>query len=97
MTARKRTVNRSATDRLAQVIKAELERQQLTAEEAARAARLPAKAFRSLLGRGHRPTIDRADELCRALGITIIIGKTPTDDDEGSDVTGGEEQRDSDG
>ena len=28
MTARKRTVNRSATDRLAQVIKAELEKQQ---------------------------------------------------------------------
>ena len=89
-------MNRSATDRLAQVIKAELERQELTAEEAARAARLPSKAFRSLLARGHRPTIDRADELCRALGLTMIIGKTPTGD-ERSDVTGGEEKRGSDG
>ena len=77
MTPRTRTVNRSATDRLARIIKAELEKQGLTAEEAARAARLPAKAFRSLLGRGHRPTVDRADELCRALGITMTIGTEP--------------------
>ena len=32
------------------------------------------KAFRSLIRHGHRPTIDRADELCRALGITMTIG-----------------------
>ena len=73
----KRSVNRSATERLAQIVRAELARQELTAEEAARAARLPAKAFRSLLRHGHRPSVDRADELCRALGITMTIGGKP--------------------
>ena len=75
MTPKKGTANRSATERLTRIIEAELARQELTGEEVAREARLPAKAFRSLLRHGHRPTIDRADELCRALGITMTIGQ----------------------
>ena len=51
-----------------------LEQQGLTTEEAAREARLPSNSFRSLLRRGHRPTIDRADELCKALAISMTIG-----------------------
>ena len=74
MTPKKGTANRSATERLTRIIEAELARQELTGEEVAREARLPAKAFRSLLRHGHRPTIDRADELCRALSITMTIG-----------------------
>ena len=72
-----RTLNRSTTDRLKGLIEAELKRQNLTDQEAAREARLPANAFRALR-HGHRPSIDRADELCRVLGITMTIGKTWT-------------------
>ena len=74
---RERTVNRSTTDRLKGLIETELKRQDLTDQEAAREARLPANAFRALR-HGHRPSIDRADQLCRALGITMTIGKTRT-------------------
>lgn len=77
MTERTRPVNRTATDRLSQLIAAELAKHNLTGEEVARDARLPANAFRSLLRKGHRPTIDRADELCTALGITMTIGGRP--------------------
>ena len=78
----KRTVNRSATDRLKRMVETELARQELTGEEIAREARLPAKAFRSLLRHGHRPTIDRAEELCRAIGITMTIGGKPETENE---------------
>ena len=71
-----RTLNRSTTDRLKGLIEAELKRQNLTDQEAAREARLPANAFRALR-HGHRPSIDRADELCRALGIRMTIGAEP--------------------
>ena len=74
MTPEHKAVNRSATDRLARLIKAELARRGLNGEQAAREARLPADAFRGLLLRRHRPSIDRADELCRALDITMVIG-----------------------
>ncbi len=67
-------VNRSATDQLARLIETELARQGLNGEQAAREARLPADAFRGLLLRRQRPSIDRADELCKALGITMVIG-----------------------
>lgn len=77
MTKTGETVNHSATDRLCRLINAELTRQNVTAEEAAREARLPSSAFRSLVRQGRRPTIDRADELCRALGISMTIGVTP--------------------
>lgn len=45
--------------------------------------------------RGYRPTIDRADELCRALGIKMTIGKTPTGD-EVADVAGEDDERPTD-
>ena len=87
MTPKLTTVNRSATERLARLVEEELARQGLNGEQAAREARLPAEAFRGLLLKRHRPSIDRADELCRALGITITIGarvKTP-DGERGND------------
>ena len=80
MTAQQRKANRSATDRLSRLIEAELTTLNVTGEEVAREARLPSNAFRSLLRKGHRPTIDRADELCRALGITMMIGARPGTD-----------------
>ena len=70
---RERRTNRSTTNRLKGLIEAELKRQNLTEQEAAREARLPVNAFRSVR-HGHRPSIDRAEELCRALGITMTIG-----------------------
>ena len=78
MTQPPRRVNRSATERLIRLVKAELERQDRTAEEIVREARLPAKVFRSLLRRGHRPALDRADEICKALGLSMRIGVTPS-------------------
>ena len=62
-----------ATQRLADLIKTELARQETTCQEAAREAMLPADAFRTVL-KGRRPNIDRADELCTALGISMTIG-----------------------
>ena len=69
-----KTVNRSSTERLKHQIEAALKRRGITAAEAAREARLPATVFQSLLRRGKRPTIDRADELCKAVGISMTIG-----------------------
>ena len=60
---KKRKRNRTTTDRLKRLIEAELERQELTDQEAAREARLPSDAFRALR-QGHRPSLDRAEELC---------------------------------
>ena len=74
MKRKKRKVNRSATDRLKQLVQAELDRQELSDQEAAREARLPANAFGALRN-GHRPSVDRADELCRALGISMMLGE----------------------
>ena len=70
----RKTVNRSATDRLKHLVRAELTRQELSDARAAREARLPGSVFQSLLRLGKRPTIDRADELCTALGISMTIG-----------------------
>ena len=57
-------------------------------DEAASDARLPANAFRGVR-KEQRPSIDRADELCRALGVRMTIGSTPTGDD-ATDVAGKE-------
>ena len=92
MATRKRKVNRSTTERLAQLIEAELGKQDLTPEEAAREGRLPEKAFQSLLRNGHRPTIDRAEELCRAIGITMTIGGKP-ETENGDPVEDEDDQR----
>ena len=78
MNAPRREINRTATDRLVRIVDSELMRRGVNGQEGAREARLPADAFRSLR-RGHRPTIDRADELCRALGITMRIGSDTSD------------------
>ena len=94
LTGKSTKINRSATDRLRRLIDSELSRRGLNGQEVAREARLPADAFRSLR-RGYRPTIDRADELCRALGVTMLVGKTPA----GTEVTGvaaDDEQRSAD-
>ena len=76
MTAKGRKINRSASERLRGLVDRELSRQDLNGQEVAREAQLPADAFRSLR-RGYRPTIDRAEELCTALGITMMIGGNP--------------------
>ena len=68
------TVNRTVTERLRQEIEAALRQRGITAAEAAREAGLPSSVFQSLLRRGKRPTIDRADELCKAVGISMTIG-----------------------
>ncbi len=73
MTAKSRKLHRSATDRLIKIIESELTKRGVNGQEIAREARLPADAFRALR-RGYRPTIDRADELCKALGISMTIG-----------------------
>ena len=88
---RERRTNRSTTNRLKGLIEAELRRQNLTDQEAAREARLPVNAFRSVR-HGHRPSIDRAEELCRAIGITMTIGKTSTVED-GTDITENKEEK----
>ena len=72
--SKRRTVNPSATDRLKRLVEAELTRQGLSHARAAREAGLPESVFQSLLRLGKRPTIDRADELCTALGISMTIG-----------------------
>ena len=90
-TTKKTKVNRSATERLRAAVEAELARQGRAGEEAAREARLPANAFRSLLRKGHRPSVDRADELCRALGITMTLGNAPTED-QAADVARNDDQ-----
>ena len=81
MTKTGKTVDRAATERLCRLVGAELAKREVTTEEIAREARLPSKAFRSLLRHGHRPTIDRADALLKALGVSMTIGVTPADAD----------------
>lgn len=95
MAGQHKSANRSATDRLAKLVADELKRQGLNGEQAAREAKLPADAFRGLLLRRQRPSFDRADELCRALGVTITIGSTrPVN--ESNDVTGRRVENDND-
>ena len=64
--------------RLAKRIAAQLKKRGWSPTQAATKAGLPHDAFRSIL-RGHKPNIDRAEEVCKALGITMVIGiKRPT-------------------
>ena len=67
----------SATLRLTERCEEALQRQGLGQRRAAREASLPADAFRNLR-RGDRPSLDRADEICRALGITLTLGRRST-------------------
>ena len=61
------------TRHLLTIVTAYLKKRGLSGRRAATEVGLPEEAFRSLI-KGHRPTVDRADELCRALGITMTIG-----------------------
>ena len=74
MSTKPRTARKSATERLIRLVEAELKRQNLTGQEAAREARLPANTFGSLLRERHRPLLDRADDVLRALGVSMRIG-----------------------
>ena len=69
-----RTVNRSTTVRLKRLVEAELARRGISDARAAREADLPESVFQSLLRLGKRPTLDRADEICRGLRISMTIG-----------------------
>ena len=81
-------MNRSTTVRLMRIVKAELARQGISDARAAREAHLPGSVFQSLLRLGKRPTLDRADEICRGLGISMTIGVTaPLDDPDRDDTT----------
>lgn len=73
--------SQSPTDKLKRLVEAELSRQGLSHARAAREAQLPGSVFQSLLRLGKRPTIDRADELCTALGISMTIGVEDTRND----------------
>lgn len=66
--------SQSPTDKLKRLVEAELTRRGFSHARAAREAQLPGSVFQSLLRLGKRPTIDRADELCAALGISMTIG-----------------------
>lgn len=74
MSTRPRTARKSATERLIRLVEAELKRQNLTGQEAAREARLPANTFGSLLRERHQPMLNRADEILAALGTSMTIG-----------------------
>ena len=66
-------MSRSATDRLKGLIsEAELKRQNLWDQQAAREARLPANAF-PRPAQGQRPSMDRAEKVCAAPGISMTI------------------------
>ena len=85
----RRTVNRSTTVRLKRLVEAELARQGISDARAAREAHLPGSVFQSLLRLRKRPTLDRAEEVCRGLGISMVIGVTaPRVDADREDTTG---------
>ena len=73
MIRKPKKLNRSATDRLIALVESELKKQGVSGQEVAREARLPADAFRALR-RGFRPTLDRAEEMLKALGASMMIG-----------------------
>ena len=84
----RRTVNRSTTGRLKRLVEAELARQGISDARAAHEAHLPGSVFQSLLRLGKRPSLDRADEICRGLGISMVIGVTaPGTDPERKNTT----------
>ena len=73
MSTTTRKPDEAASVRLARLIEDELAQRGWTSQEAAREAKLPADAFRTVL-KGRQPYINRAEELCRALGISMTIG-----------------------
>ncbi len=83
----RRTINRSTTVRLMRVVEGELARRGISDARAAREAHLPGSVFQSLLRFGKRPTLDRADEICTGLGISMLIGVAGPDADPEQDDT----------
>ena len=64
-----------------------------TAARTALAHGLPKEAIRSVLN-GHDPKLSRADDVCRALGITFLLGGALDDDaGEGAERKSGPEQQ----
>ena len=66
--------SQTAIERLRQMMNTELERLGLTLREASRKTKLPFETF--LMGdeEGLRPSVNRAEQICRALGLTMMIG-----------------------
>ena len=84
MIRKPRKLYRSATDRLIALVESEMKRHGTNGQEVAREARLPADVFRALQ-RGHRPTLDRAEEMLKALGASMTIGaEQPAPDPNGN-------------
>ena len=88
MSTKRNMAEKSATARLVRLVTAELKRRNLTGQEVAREARLPANTFSSLLRTGHRPILGRAEAICRALGISMTIGVRNEGRNTGSGETG---------
>ena len=83
------------TRHLLTVVTAYLKKRRLSRRRAATEVGLPEQTFRSPI-KGHQPTLDRADKLGRALGITMTIGRpVGTSDDEPGD--GNEEPKETNG
>ena len=66
----------AAQDRLAAAIRDRLARRNLSARAAARMAGLPVRSVQGVL-EGHLPSIDRVEEICRALDIPFQVGPPP--------------------
>ena len=73
MTTKAEPESESATEKLARIVRAELVAQNRAGEEVAREARLPSRVFQALQ-KGRSPSLDRADAICKAVGISITIG-----------------------
>lgn len=73
-----RTMERSTTDRLIDLVKAKLAAEGISHTRAIQEGKLPTNVFQSLLRHGKRPILDRAEEICRGLGISMTIGVAAT-------------------
>ena len=73
-----RTMERSTTDRLIDLVKAKLAADGTSHARAVQEGNLPVNVFQSLLRHGKRPILDRAEEICRGLGISMTIGVSAT-------------------
>ena len=77
MAAESRKINRTATDRLLPLVESELARRGLNEKKVAREARLPADGSDRCARDTGRPST-APTSLCRALGISMTIGATPS-------------------
>ena len=79
-----RTEPATAIERLKITVATALKRKGLTEKEAARQAGVPWEIF--LMGDedGLRPSVDRAELLCRMLGTTFTVGRAADESESGS-------------